>query len=394
MFDESKIIKQAAETGKPVTSSGRSNKFKRISFDNLIFVPAQLSKRPVDFFREEISTETIIGKNSKKPLKLKTPVLIAAMSFGALSKEAKKALADASTITGTATNTGEGGMLPEERELSERLIIQYSTGRFGISEEILKKAEAIEIKIGQGAKPAMGGLLPQEKVTEEIAQVRKVERGKDIQSPAYHPDIKSIDDLKKKIEYLRELTKVPIILKLGACEEEDVKLAVKANPDAIAIDGMEGGTAAAPKIMLDDFGVPTLSILVKARKVLDKLGAKQELLIGGGLEKGSDVAKALALGADAVFMGSSLMVAMGCLQCGQCHKGKCPVGITTQEKEMRKKFNIEEGARKASNFIRAYTKEVQMVAGACGYNNIHSLNTTDLRAIDLLTSKITEIPLV
>ncbi|HEY0089422.1 MAG TPA: FMN-binding glutamate synthase family protein, partial [Candidatus Lokiarchaeia archaeon] len=218
-------------------SSGHSDKFEKISFDDLVFVPAQLAKKPVDYYREEIGTKTIIGKGSKKPIVISTPIIIGAMSFGALSLEAKTALAKASTIAGTIENTGEGGMLPEEREFAKYLIIQYSTGRFGITEEILKKADAIEIKIGQGAKGGMGGYLPGEKVTEEIAQIRKKETGKDIHSPAYHPDIRDIEDLRKKVEWLKGLTAgVPIILKLAAGDiENDFKFAVEANPDIIAI---------------------------------------------------------------------------------------------------------------------------------------------------------------
>jgi glutamate synthase domain-containing protein 2 len=730
-------IKERASSGKPLISSGRSKKLGRISFDDLVFIPAQLQKRPVDYFREEIVSETIIGKNSNKPLKLKIPILIPAMSFGALSKEAKIALAKASSIVGTATNTGEGGMLPEERKNAKLLIAQYSTGRFGVDEEYIRKADAIEIKIGQGAKPGCytpdhevfteegfknvkdlrlgekvwsvnpqtnelelakvvklhkyfydgrmvqaksrsidflvtpnhnlpirlrnkgkraknkwkfitaeealkrceirtskkfdwhcsnlstvskieipkiekttwhqkeynsfpleewlqlsawfisegffsknrrieisqtneenrreiknllskmgidfkerkdriliyskqvgkflekefgnrseekkipkwirnlpqqhlwlflktllkgggtcrrrdtmtyftssealmnnvveiaiklgksvtirknentyeidirsgkswhglsskpktnswqkeatlkevhykgfvycpqldrnhtliikrngkvslngnsGGLLPGEKVTEEIAKLRKVPVGKNIHSPPYHPDIKNIEDLKKKVEWLRELNDGPIIIKLGAGDvENDVKLAIKANPDAIAIDGMEGGTGAAPRIMLDDFGIPTLAALIKARRVLDKLKAKQELLIGGGLNKGADVAKALALGADATFMAFPLLIAMGCVYCKQCYIGKCPVGITTQDPELRKKLDVGEASKKVVNFLRACTEEVKMAAAACGKKNIHELNRRDLRSVDLTVSKITGIPLV
>ena len=298
--------------GVPV-SSGRGNKFGKISFDDLVFVPTQLAKRPIDYYREEISSKTIIGKNSKRLIELKTPIIFGAMSFGAVSKEAKTALAKASTISGTIENTGEGGMLPEEREFSKYLIFQYSTGRFGADEETIKKADAIEIKIGQGAKGGMGGLLPKEKITEEIAKIRKVPLEKDIHSPAYHLDIKNIDDLRKKVEWLRKVTKgAPIIIKLAAGDvENDVKLATQANPDIIAIDGMEGGTGAAPEVMLDEVGIPTMAGLVKARETLDKMGARQELWIGGGLNKGGDFAKALALGADAVFCATALLVAMG-----------------------------------------------------------------------------------
>ena len=374
-------------------SSGRSSKAGRFSFDDLVFVPAQLFKRPVDYFREEISSRTIIGKNSKKPIILETPIVIGAMSFGALSKEAKIALAKASTLAGTMENTGEGGMLPEEREFSNRLIIQYSTARFGITEEILKKADAIEIKIGQGAKPGQGGLLPKEKITEEIARIRNISRDKDIHSPAYHLDIKNIDDLKEKVNWLRNLTGgVPIIIKLAAGDvESDVEMAVKANPDVIAIDGMEGGTGAAPQVILDEVGTPTLIALAKARKTLDRIGAKQELWIGGGLNNGGDFAKALALGADAVFCATSLLVAMGCIYCRLCYLGKCPKGIATQEENLRKNLNIEEASQKIANFIKNSTEEIKMIAGSCGENDIHKLNKGHLRALNSEIAKITEI---
>ncbi|PIW92478.1 MAG: FMN-binding glutamate synthase family protein [Candidatus Nealsonbacteria bacterium CG_4_10_14_0_2_um_filter_35_20] len=381
--------------GVPI-SSGRGNKFGKISFDDLVFVPAQLAKKPVDYFKEEISSKTVIGKRSKKQIELETPIIIGAMSFGAVSREAKIALAKASTLAGTIENTGEGGMLPEEREFSKYLIIQYSTGRFGITEEIFKKADAIEIKIGQGAKPGMGGLLPAEKVTEEIAKIRNVQIGKDIHSPAYHPDIKNIEDLRKKINWLRDLTGgVPIIIKLAAGDvENDVKLAVKANPDIIAIDGIEGGTGAAPEVMLDEVGIPTLAALVKARKVLDRIGAKQELWIGGGLRKGGDFAKALALGADAVFVATSLLAAMGCTYCRLCYLGKCPKGITTQDPNLRKNLNVEEAAQKVASYIKNCAEEIKMIAGACGENDIHRLNKSHLRGLNPDIVEITKVKLI
>ncbi len=389
-------IKKIQERTKKVpTASGRSEKCGRISFEDLVFVPAQVAKRPVDYFREEISSKTVIGKQSKKPIELETPIIIGAMSFGALSKEAKIALSKASSLAGTMENTGEGGMLPEEREFSKKLIVQYSTGRFGITEEILKGADAVEVKIGQGAKPGQGGLLPGEKVTEEIAEIRKIEKGKDVHSPAYHLDIKNIDDLKKKVEWLRKITEgVPIIIKIAAGDiENDLKLLVKANPDIIAIDGIEGGTGAAPEVMLDEVGIPTLFALVKAREVLDKMGAEQELWIGGGLNKGGDFAKALALGADAVFVATSLLIAMGCTYCRLCYLGKCPKGITTQDPELRKNLNIEEAAQKIASFIKNSTEETKMIAGACGENDIHKLNKGHLRALNSEIAKITKTKL-
>jgi glutamate synthase domain-containing protein 2 len=387
-------VRERASSGKPLVSGGRSKKFGKITFDDLVFVPSQFCN-PRDYYRERIETETILGNVCNNPLKLKIPIIFAAISFGAVSKEAKIAIAKASSILGTATNTGEGGMLPEERKNARLLIAQYSTGRFGVDEDYIRKADAIEIKIGQGAKPNQGGLLPAKKVTEEIAKLRKVPLGKDVHSPPTHPDIKSVEDLKKKIEWLRDLNDGPVIIKLAATDvEKDVKLAMKVNPDVIAIDGMEGGTGAAPRIMLDDFGIPTLAALVKAKRVLEGKKAKQQLLIGGGINKGSDIAKALALGADGVFMATAILIAMGCTYCRMCYLGKCPVGIATQDTELRKKFNVEEAKNKIVNFVSACVEEVKMAAAACGKKNVHELNRRDLRSVDLTVSKITGIPLV
>jgi glutamate synthase domain-containing protein 2 len=391
------LIREIQKRTKAVPiSGGRGNKFGKISFDDLVFVPAQLSKRPMDYYREKIHAGTVLGKYSKKPIKIEAPIIMGAMSFGALSKEAKIALAKASRIAGTIANTGEGGVLTEEREFARFLIVQYSTGRFGISEEILKKADAIEIKIGQGAKPGMGGLLPKEKITPEIAKIRNVPLGKDVRSPAYHPDIKNIEDLKEKIDWLRNLTAgIPIILKLAAGDvENDVKLAIKADPDVIAIDGLEGGTGAAPEVIMDEVGIPTMAALVKARETLDNLGAKQQLWIGGGLNKGSDFAKALALGADAVFCGTALLMAMGCLSCKLCYLGKCPVGIATQEPELRKKLNIETASQNVANFIKNSAEEMKMIAASCGEDDVHRLNKGHLRALNSQISEITGVKLV
>jgi glutamate synthase domain-containing protein 2 len=242
----------------------------------------------------------------------------------------------------------------------------------------------------------MGGLLPKEKLTEEIARVRNVEMGKDVHSPAYHSDIKNVSDLKEKIEWLRDLTGgVPIILKLAAGDlENDVKLAVEAGPDVIAIDGLEGGTGAAPQAALDEIGVPTMSAVAKARQILDRLGARQELWIGGGLNNGSDFAKVLALGADAVFCGTALLVAMGCIYCRQCYLGKCPGGIATQDPELRKRLNVEQAAENAANFIKNSTEEIKIIAGACGENDVHKLNKGLLRALNPEIAGIANIKLI
>ncbi len=378
--------------GVPV-SSGRSNKAGRISFDDLVFVPAQLTKRPVDYYREEIKSTTILGKKSQKPLKLNVPIIIGAMSFGALSKEAKTALAMASTKAGSMANTGEGGMLEEERNAAERLIVQYSTGRFGISEEILKKADAVEIKIGQGAKPGSGGLLPKEKITADIAKIRGISGEEDVHSPAHHSDIHNEEDLKKTVDYLREVTGgVPIIIKIGPADiEGDIAYALKANPDVIALDGMEGGTGAAPEVMLNEVGIPTIPVLVRARKVLDELGADQELWMGGGFNKGGDIAKALALGADGVFIAFPLLIAMGCVYCKMCYLGKCPRGVATQDPELRAKLDVEVSSTRIANFLTNCTEEIKMVAGAIGKNDIHKLDRNNLRSMTTEMADISKV---
>lgn len=389
------IRKRSLSADAPLTSTRKTSKADKLSLNELVFVPAQLAKTPHDYYREKIDSETIIGKMSRHPLKLKIPIMIAAMSFGAISREAKIALAKASAIAGTCANTGEGGMLPEERKNAEILIAQYSTARFGVDENYLKSADAIEVKIGQGAKPGMGGLLPKEKLTEEIVKLRKIRFGEDVHSPPKHPDINNIGDLRRKIEWLRKITGgKPIILKLGAGDvATDVKLAVKAKPDVIAVDSMMGATGAAPEIMLEEFGSPLLTTVVEARNALNKLKAKQQLIVGGGLNTGADMAKCLALGADAVFVAFPLMLAMGCTYCRKCYTGTCPVGITTQNPELRKKF-MQGAEEKIANYLRSCTEEMKIAAAACGHGDVHELRREDVRSLSLEISQITGIKMV
>jgi len=391
-----KAIQKRALSPKAPTASGRCHKENRASFSDLIFLATRLTEKPVDYFREEIETVTVIGKSAENPLKLSLPIVVAAMSFGALSRESKIALAKATAKVGTATNTGEGGMLPEERKAAKMLIVQYSTGRFGVDENYLKAADAIEFKVGQGAKPGQGGLLPADKVTDEIADVRKVPKGKAVHSPPSHPDIKDLDELAERIKWLKEVSGgKPVIMKFGAGHiEEDIKNGLKAKPDAIAIDGMLGGTGAAPEIMLEDFGAPAMSSLVKARKVLDNAEAKQELLIAGGINTGGDIAKAIALGADAVFPGFPFMIAIGCIYCGQCFKGSCSQGIATQNPEKRKNFDVKKAVEGAKNYMLSCTEEIKMAAAATGKNNIHQLSKDSLRALTKEAAEIAGIPLV
>ena len=383
-------------TEKLPISSGRSNKAGCISFDDLVFVPGQLKTRPVNYFKENISSATVMGRKSKRPMELRVPIVIGAMSFGALSKEAKTALAMAATQAGSAANTGEGGMLDSERENAEKLIIQFSTGRFGITDNVLKKADAIEIKIGQGAKPGSGGLLPKEKITPEIAKIRGVSREEDLHSPPHHYDIMNEEDLKRSVDRLREISGgVPIIIKLGAGDiEEDIKLAVKAGPDVIALDGMEGGTGAAPEVLLDEVGIPTIPALVRARRVLDSLESEIELWIGGGFNKGGDMAKALALGADGIFLAFPILVSMGCIYCKKCYLGKCPKGIATQDPDLRGRLDIGEAAERVSRFIKNCTEEIKMISGAVGKDDIYKLSPDDMRAMNSEIAVISKIKLV
>ncbi len=396
-------IQKLAEGQKPPTASGRSQIFGQISFNQLNFATAQIAKRPKEYFgnEEKIKSRTVLGKRARRPIEIDGPAVAGAMSFGALSKQAKMAIAKGAALANTCDNTGEGGMLPEERKLAKILIAQYSTGRFGVDENYLASADAIEIKFGQGAKPGQGGLLPGHKVTEEIARVRssaekKIKAGESVHSPVAHPDIFSVEDLKKKIDWLRKLTEgKPIILKIAACNlKKDLPLAVEANPDIIAIDGAEGGTGAAPAVMLHHTGLPTVAALVEARNILDKIKAPQELWIGGGIGNGADMAKALALGADLVFVATSLLYAMGCLNCGLCYLGKCPKGITTQEPELTAKLNVDEAAEKVANFFKSSREEVKMLAAACGYDNIYDLKKEDLIPLNSEVAKITGLPFI
>jgi glutamate synthase domain-containing protein 2 len=385
------------------------------TFDDLTFVPCGLTRIPLEGYRESCSTRTVVGTRfAEKPIELDIPVMVTGMSYGALSFNAKVALARGARTAGTSTTTGDGGMLPAERENSRVLIYEVLPSRYGINVHHLKQADGIELTIGQGAKPGTGGLLLGSKVSEEIARIRDLPPGVDQRSPARHPDFLGPDDMILKIEELREATdwRVPIFVKLGASRVyDDVKLAAKAGADVIVVDGMEGGTGASPDLLQEHTGIPTLAAVCEARAALEELklyGAVQ-LIIAGGIRHGSDAAKALALGADAVYVGTAALIALNCNKplyledyhaigaapyaCHHCHTGRCPVGITTQDPELTKRLDIDAGAERVANWFHAVTSEIQILARACGKNNVHDLEPEDLRALTLEASFITGVPL-
>ena len=386
------------------------------TFDDLTFIPSTLTRIPLEGYRERCKTKTILGSRyAKKPIELEIPIMITGMSWGALSFNAKVALAKGAAKVGSSNTTGDGGMLPAERENSKVLIYEVLPSRYGINVHDLLSADGIELTIGQGAKPGTGGLLLGSKVRESIAGQRDLPIGVDQRSPARHTDFLGPDDMRIKIEELREATdwKVPIFVKMGASRVfDDVRLAAKAGADVIVVDGMEGGTAASPEIMQEHTGTPTLAAVCEARAALEDIGlyGDVQLIIAGGIRNGVDAAKAIALGADAIYIGTTALIGLNCnkpiytedyhklgtepYHCHHCHTGGCPVGITTQDPELMKRLDIAEGAERISNLLLAMTYEIQMLARACGKANIHNLDPDDMRALSLEASMICGVPLV
>lgn len=383
--------------------------------DDLVFLTASLTRLPLEGYREKCDTKTVLGtRYAKRPMELEIPITIAGMSFGALSRNAKVALGQAATWLGTSTTTGDGGMLPAEREASSKLVYQCLPSRYGFDPRDLRQADAVEIVVGQGAKPGGGGLLLGQKVNQVVAGMRTLPEGVDQRSPCRHPDWIGPDDLKIKIEELREATnwEIPIYVKMGATRvKDDVKLAVKAGADVIVIDGMEGGTAATQSIFQEHVGIPTLPAIVQAVEALKESNVYGEvqLLVSGGIRSGPDVAKALALGADAVSIGTSSLIAMGCnkpiyvedyqalgtepYHCHHCHTGRCPVGIATQDEDLMARLPVEEAATHVANYLQAMVMEAQSIARACGKSNVHNLEREDLVALTLEASAMAKVPL-
>ncbi len=391
--------------------------FQKVThFDDLVFLSTGLTRFPLEGYRESCNTRTVIGSRfAKEPLVLETPIYITGMSYGALSRNAKVALARAATKVGTATCTGDGGMLPDEREAAQKLIYQVLPSRYGFNPHHLMRADAAEIVVGQGAKPGTGGLLMGIKVLDHIAQMRDLPVGIDQRSPTRHPDWLGPDDLGIKIEQLREATdwRVPISVKLGACRvADDVKLAAKAGADAIVIDSMLAGTGASAEVLLDHSGIPTVPAIVLAREALRELGlyGKVSLIASGGIRSGADAAKALALGADAVAIGIAALIALNCNKeipgadfekevgvkagyCHHCQTGRCPVGITTQDPELEKRLDPEEGAERVANFINSMTMEMALLTRSLGKGDVHSLEPEDLAALTIEASAMARVPL-
>ena len=392
--------------------------FQKVThFDDLTFLSTGLTRFPLEGYKERCNTRTVIGSlNAENPLMLETPIYITGMSYGALSANAKIALGKGAAMVGSASCTGDGGMLQGEREASDKLIYQVLPSRYGFNPHHLIQAEAVEIVVGQGAKPGTGGLLMGVKVLDEIADMRDLPRGIDQRSPARHPDWLGPDDLAVKIAQLREATdwRVPIHVKLGACRvDDDVKLAAKAGADAIVIDSMLAGTGASAEVLLDHSGIPTVPAIVMAREALRELGlyGKVSLIASGGIRHGADAAKALALGTDAVAIGIGALIALNCNKeipesdfvkemgvpagyCRHCHTGRCPVGIATQDPDLVKRLDPDEGAERVANFINSMTMEIALLTRSLGKGDVHSLEPEHLAALTIEASAMARVPLV
>lgn len=372
-------IHRMAVTGRSISEPMRARTAARW-WDEILIRGAQLASIPLDV-GEEVATRTVIGPRAAQPLVIETPVYVSHMSFGALSREMHLAIARGTAAVGTAMCSGEGGILPEALELAHRFIFEYVPNRYSVTEENLRRADAVEIKIGQSAKPGMGGHLPGAKVTAEIAAIRGFPEGADILSPAHFPDIRTPEELRAKVAWLREASDGrPVGVKIAAGHvEADLEVALFAEPDFVTVDGRPGGTGSSPKLIKLAASVPTVFALHRARHFLDRHGAGHiSLVITGGLRVSPDIVKALALGADAVALGTAAMIACGCQQYRVCNTGRCPVGIATHNSELRARFDVEASAARLANFLRVTTAELQDFARLTGRADVHDLSVDDL----------------
>jgi glutamate synthase domain-containing protein 2 len=384
-------------------------------FDDLLFLGASISRYPLEGYRERCDTDVTLGTRfARKPLELKIPITIAGMSFGALSAPAKEAIGRGASAVGTCSTTGDGGMTPEEREHSKLLVYQVLPSRYGMNPDDLRKADAIEVVVGQGAKPGGGGILLGHKISDRVAAMRDLPIGIDQRSACRHPDWTGPDDLEIKIGELRELTdwEKPVFVKIGATRTYyDVQLAVKAGADVIVLDGMQGGTAATQEVFIEHAGIPTLPAVRIAADALQELGVHRDvqLVVSGGIRTGADVAKALALGADAVSIGVATLIALGdnspeldeeYRALGSAagfydgwEAGRDPAGISTQEDDLAARFDPVLGGRRLANYLRVLTLEAQTLARACGKSHVHNLEPEDLVALTVEAAAMAKVPL-
>ena len=385
-------IHEMAVSGKSIDSS-MGTLMPLPSWDDILFLGAQLNPPPL-LDSDPVETRAVIGKHAAKPMVLENPVFISHMSFGALSREIKIALAKGSAMARTAMCSGEGGILPEEKEAAYRYIFEYIPNKYSVTDENLRSADAIEIKIGQGTKPGMGGHLPGEKVTEEIARLRGKKPGEEIQSPSRFAEITSKEDLKAMVDMLRARSGGrPIGIKIAAGRiERDLEHCVFAGPDFITIDGRGGATGSSPLLLRESTSVPTIYALSRARKYLDAVRSDIALIITGGLRVSSDFAKALAMGADAVAIASAALIAAACQQYRICGTGNCPVGIATQDPALRARLDIDAAARRTANFLNVTLAELKTFARTTGHDSVHALNVKDLVTLDRDIADSTGIP--
>lgn len=415
-FDEFTLseIRRAASTG-IYDIRGGGAKRKLPHFDDLLFLGASMSRYPLEGYRERCDTNVVLGdRYASKPLALDIPITIAGMSFGSLSGQAKEALGRGANAAGTSTTTGDGGMTPEEREHSAMLVYQYLPSRYGMNPDDLRKADAIEIVVGQGAKPGGGGMLMGQKISDRVASMRTLPKGIDQRSACRHPDWTGPDDLEIKILELREITQweKPIFIKVGGARPYyDTALAIKAGADVIVVDGMQGGTAATQDVFIEHVGQPTLACIRPAVQALQDMDMhrKVQLIVSGGIRNGADVAKAIALGADAVSIGTAALVALGdnhpqyeddYQQLGTTagayddwHEGRDPAGITTQDPELAARLDPVLAGRRLANYLKVMTLEAQTIARACGKSHLHNLEPEDLVALTVEASAMAQVPL-
>lgn len=418
-FDPATIhaIQRAAEKG-IYDIRGGGAKRKVPHFDDLLFLGTALSRYPLEGYRESCGTDVVLGgRHGANPLHLDIPVTIAGMSFGALSGRAKEALGRGASEAGTSTTTGDGGMTPEERGQSKHLVYQYLPSRYGMNPDDLRKADAIEIGIGQGAKPGGGGMLLGQKISERVASMRNLPMGIDQRSASRHPDWCGPDDLAIKMLELRELTggEKPIYVKIGASRAYyDVKLAVNSGADVVVVDGMQGGTAAAQDCFIEHVGIPTVAAIPQAVQALQELGVHRkpdgvQLVVSGGIRSGADVAKALALGADAVAIGTAAMIALGdndprlddeykaigsaAGYYDDYQDGRDPAGIATQDEDLAARLDPVAAGRRLSNYLRVLTMEAQTIARACGKAHVTHLEPEDLVALTVEAAAMARVPL-